>query len=131
MPSITLKCPFKQNKRVFSSTELLELYFYGIKLVSQDGKVISDQMFAFYIDSATEEMEKALDIKITPQIIEEQFDFQIDDWRSWGYARVTYPARKVYSLNGFIGDTKQIEYPKELQKLKNILVFLFLSFIFR
>jgi hypothetical protein len=96
-----------------SAAEMLETYFYGIKLTAQDGKVISDQMLDFYLDAATEEVEKVLDIKIIPQIIEEDKDFWLQDWKAWGYIRLTYPIKEAYSLKGFINDVKQIEYPSE------------------
>lgn len=113
MGSITLKCPFKQNEIIMSPEEMLEIYFYGIKLVAQDGKVISNEMMRFYMTSATEEVENMLDIKLIPQVIEESQDFWLDEWASWGYIKVSYPIKKAHKLSGFINDVKQIEYPTE------------------
>ena len=113
MASITLSCPYYQNKRVMSADELLETYFYGISLTSQDGKVISAQMMEFYIDAATEETENSLDIKIMPQIISESNDFWYDDYRAWGYSRWQYPIKAAFALTGFLGDVEQIVYPSE------------------
>jgi len=113
MPSLTLKCPYKQNELIMSPTELLETYFYGIKITDNDGKSMSDQMLKFYIQSATLEVEQALDLKIIPQIIQEDQDFWLQDYKSWGYVKFTYPIRKAFSLQGFINDVKQISYPTE------------------
>lgn len=113
MPSLTLKCPYGQNELVMSPTELLETYFYGIKIQDNDGKALSDTMIKFYIQAATEEVEQALDLKIIPQMIEEDQDFWLQDWKAWGFLKLTYPVRKPYKLQGFINDVKQIDYPPE------------------
>jgi hypothetical protein len=118
MASLTLSCPYYQNKRVISAVEMLELYFYGISLTDQDGKVISTQMMEFYLDAATEEIEKELQIKIMPTIVMENSDFVYDDYRSWGYTRWTYPVKEAYALVGFIGDVEQITYPAEWISIK-------------
>ena len=113
MPSLTLKCTYRQNELVMSPTELLETYFYGIKITDNDGKAMSDSMLRFYIQSATEEVEKALDLKILPQVIKEDQDFWLQDWKAWGYIRFTYPVKKAFKLDGFINDVIQITYPTE------------------
>jgi hypothetical protein len=96
-----------------SPEEMLETYFYGIKLTAQDGKVISNEMMRFYMISATEEVENMLDIKLLPQIIDEQHDFWLDEWKAWGYIKVSFPIKKAQKLTGFINDIKQIDYPSE------------------
>jgi len=112
MPSITLKCPYGQNEMVMSPTEMLETYFYGID-ICKNGKVISNEMMKMYLQAATEEVEKALDIKIVPQIVAEDQDFWLNDWKAWGYIKMTYPIRKAHELKGFINDVQQIVYPQE------------------
>lgn len=113
MPSITLRCPYKQNELVMSPEEMLETYFYGIKIESEDGKRISQDMLKFYLQSATEEVEKHLSIKLIPQVIDEDKDFWLNDWQQWGYVRLAYPVKKAFLLEGFINDIRQITYPAE------------------
>lgn len=110
MPSVTLQCPYGQNEMVMSPTEMLETYFYGID-ICKDGKVISDEMMKFYLDSAQQEVERSLDIKLVPQIIAETQDFWLNDFKAWGYIRMTYPVKKAMKLDGFINDVQQIDYP--------------------
>lgn len=109
MPSITLKCPYGQNEMVMSPTEMLEAYFYGIDICDS----LPDETLKFYLDSAQQEVEKSLDLKIIPQIISESQDFWRNDWRAWGFVRMTYPVKKVNKLKGFINDVQQIDYPQE------------------
>lgn len=112
MPSITLKCPYGQNELIMSPAEMLETYFYGID-ICKDGKIISNEMMTMYLKSATEEVERSLDIKILPQIIHESHDFWLNDWKAWGYIPLTYPAKKAFDLEGYISDVQQIKYPTE------------------
>ena len=101
-----------------SPTEMLETYFYGIKLTAQDGKIISEEMMKFYLQAALEEVENSLDIKMIPQIISEDKDFQFNDYMAWGYMVMTYPIVEGFKLEGYINDVIQIEYPKEWLSVK-------------
>jgi len=112
MPRLTLTCRYTQSKLVMSPTEMIETYFYGID-ICKDGQVISEEMMEMFIESATEEVEKSLGIKIIPQVIEEDQDFWFNDWSHWGYTKMTYPVRVAHKLEGFINDVQQIEYPPE------------------
>jgi len=114
MPSLQFDILFKKNEGlILSPFELLELYFYGIKIESEDGTEISNQVLATYIEGAQREIEKYLNIKLVPQIIEEDKDFYREDFRTFNYLRTTYPVVKPISLFGFFADIKQIEYPPE------------------
>ena len=112
MPQITLTSQFNQLKSIMSPVELLETYFYGID-ICKTGQVMSNEMLVMYIQSATEEVEKSLGIKLIPEVVEESLDFWLDDWRAWGYIKTTYPIKRPLELKGFINDVQQIQYPVE------------------
>ena len=113
MPSITLQCPYSQNELTVSPDEVLETYFFGIKLIGKDGQTLSNQVIRNFIQVATEDVEDLLSIKVLPQIVSEDKDFWLDEWTAWGYIRVAYPVKKPYDLKGYINDVVQITYPQE------------------
>lgn len=114
MPTLQIKFPYKKNSQlVLSSQELQELYFYGINLADRNGNKLPSSTIEQFILSAQEETEKWLGIKLQKQIITEQKDWFRSDWQNWGYIRTTYPVVEAISLNGLIGDIRQITYPKE------------------
>ena len=112
MPSLTLRAPYKRNQGVMSPSEMIETYFFGISLCDADGNKISSDVLQLYLESATEEIENYLDIKIQKQIIEEDLGFWLYDWKNWGYIRTSYPVVKPQLIEGFINDVRQITYPQ-------------------
>lgn len=114
MPGLVFTTKFKKNDGlVISPDELLEKYFYGIKIADSTGATLSPKIIKQFIEAAQSEVEKWLNIKMVRQIIREDKDFQRNDWYAWGYIRTTYPVVEAMSLDGYIGETKQISYPKE------------------
>jgi hypothetical protein len=114
MGNLTFTTKFiKNDGLVMSPKELIEMYFFGIKMVDTSGNVISQQVIKNFIRSSQEEVEKWLNIKIQRQIIREKKDFYRNDWYAFGYLRTTYPVVSASKLDGYIGETKQISYPKE------------------
>lgn len=114
MPTLTYKIPSKKNSGlVMSPAELLEIYFFGIDFGTEDGKQISQETIEFYIRSAQEEIENHLNLKLVMQIIDEKLDFTRDDFRHWGFLRLSYPVTEIHQLDGKIGEVRQIQYPKE------------------
>lgn len=114
MPQVEYNIVYGKNSDlVISPAELLELYFFGIKIDQQQGVDFSNETLRFYIDAAQQELENYLTIKLKRQIIEEKKDFYRKDFENWSYLRVTYPVVDVKSLKGFISDNQQIEYPEE------------------
>lgn len=114
MPGLIFNTKFKKNDGVIlSPEELIDLYFLGVKLIDINGNELSKDTIKKFILSAQQEIEKWLNIKLQRQIIKENKDFYRSDWYEWGYIRTTYPCVKANSLEGFIGETKQITYPKE------------------
>ena len=114
MPQVNYQLTYKKNEDlVLSPQDLLQTYFFGIKIEEQDGVSFSDDTLRFYIRAAQEEIENYLILKLKRQVIEEQKDFYRQDFENWSYLRMTYPVVDVKSLNGFISDIQQIEYPEE------------------
>jgi hypothetical protein len=114
MGSLIFTTKFNKNDGlVISPKELIEMYFFGIKMVDTQGNVISQHVIKKFIRASQEEVEKWLNIKLQRQIVREVKDYFRSDWYAWGYVRTTYPAVEVRVLDGFIGETKQISYPKE------------------
>lgn len=114
MPTLQIKFPYKKNSAlVISAEELQELYFYGINLADRNNNKIPSSTIEQFILAAQEETEKWLGIKLQKQIITENKDWYRSDWQNWGYIRTTYPVVEPLSLDGLVGDIRQIQYPKE------------------
>jgi len=114
MPQLIFNTKFKKNEGlVISPQELLDLYFYGIPIREPNGGVMPMSTIKQFILAAQDEVEKWLGIKLIRQTIREEKDFQRNDYYSWGYIRTTYPCVEPIALDGYIGLTKQISYPKE------------------
>lgn len=114
MGQLTFTAKFHKNSGlILNPQELLDLYFYGVAIIEPSGTKMPMSTIEHYIRSSQEQVEKWLGIKFQKQIIKEQKDFDRNDWYNWGYIRTTYPAVKALSLEGFIGETKQITYPAE------------------
>ena len=103
----------KESGLVINAQELLDLYFYGIQIKEPNGTSMPISTINTFIKSAQDEIEKWLGIKLIRQVVREQKDFFRNDWYQWGYIRTTYPCVKPLALDGYIGETKQISYPKE------------------
>lgn len=111
-----LSLDIKYNKNsglVLSSSELQALYLYGIRIQDRSGKDLPEETFNFFIASAQAEIEKYLGIKLIKQIYTESLDFYVDEFKSFGFIQTTYPVVKPFSLTGYLGQVKQIEYPKQ------------------
>ena len=113
MPEITLINPIKKNtSTVVNVKQFKQLYLYGLPL-EKDGVVLSDSFFEHYLNVAIEQIESLLNLKLTQQIIEEEKDFRYDDWINWSYVKASYPVVCPISLDGFLGTTKQVSYPRQ------------------
>jgi len=114
MGSLVFNISYKKNSGlILSAAELLELYFFGININDKNGGEISADTIDSFIAAAQDEIEKYLNIKFQKQIIQEDRDFFMDDFKAWGYIRVSYPAVKAFALNGYINTVRQIQYPPE------------------
>ena len=108
----------KRGRSILSPSELKDLYFFGVPLIDQQGNVMSDQTISTYIQSAQEEIEHYLDIKLNKQIFKENLDFSRSDWMQWGFLRTTYPVNEVFTLNGFVNKVQQVQVPNEWLSIK-------------
>lgn len=113
MPTIQYRILANKNDGLpISPSELVSQYFFGISLKSKD-KVMSDADIAFHIKAATQELEGYLNCKMVPQVISEKLDYNLNDYRSWGFIPTSYPVRCIHSLSGFLGKVEQVTFPKE------------------
>lgn len=113
MPQITLSAKYSRNiYNPFSSQDLKDKFLTGIS-TDINGQKISDETIDFYISSAIEQLESYLGLKLSRQIFFETRDYYIDDWANWGFIKATYPVQAAISLDGYLGQSKQISYPKE------------------
>lgn len=114
MGAINFEISYKEDRgSIITPSELLDLYFYGIPIVDKLGNKLSTNTIQTYINAAQEEVEKFLGIKLAKQIIAEDRDFNLEDWRQWGYLRTSFPVSKVFELKGFINTVQQMDIPKE------------------
>lgn len=114
MPSITYisKCE-KNTGLVISPEELLALYFYGIDIQSKDGSDMSNETIRFYIESAQQEIEKHLSIKLNPTFINETEDYTRADYTDgFPFTKVTYPVNNVFAYVGSVNGVDQVKYPR-------------------
>lgn len=115
MPSITLTIKYQKNSgQVISSEELLDLYFYGIKIQSKDGSTFPKETIDFHIKAAQNELEEYLKIKLNPQLFEENVSYYRDDYK-WNYPiiKTRYPVNDPLSVIGMFNRVEQITYPPE------------------
>jgi len=101
----------KNEGLTISPSSLLEQYFHGISITTKDGRSIPEETIKQKILAAQEMVENVLNVKMTRQIYSENRDFHKDEYHNWGFMQVTYPVRSVLEMSGFIGTTKQTEFP--------------------
>lgn len=98
---------------VLSPSELKSLYLYGIKVQEKNGTEMSDQTIETYIRSAQKQVEGYLNLKLNKQVIEERLTFNREDFMNYNYLQTSYPVKKPYRIQGWLAQTKQVEYPEE------------------
>ena len=110
---------FKVRKDlIFSPRELLDIYFHGINIPTDDRAKLSDRALLFYLESAQTWIENTLSVKLTPQEYEENVTFYSHEWRQWGRVGTTFQVREALAMEGFVGSLSQIEYPVEWLSVK-------------
>ena len=62
--------------------------------------------------AAQSQIEKYLTIKIPKQAYEESKTYYRNEFQSTGCLQTTYPVKTPYKCDGYIGDLRQISYPK-------------------
>jgi hypothetical protein len=114
MPVESLDFSYKtKSDLVLSVADLKSKYFFGIPIVTPDGSLMPDEDIEYYIRAAQTELETTLDIKLRKQVVTETKDFLMEHYKNWGYIKATYPVSCINSITGFIGTTRQVEYPEE------------------
>lgn len=116
MPTITFQTVNQLNfKNVLSTQEFKERFLAGLPLPDS----ITDETLSFFIDSAQNELENTIHIKLLKQTIKENKDFYRDDWIQWGYVKTTYPIHCVTSMKGMLGGVKQVDFAKDWLSIRN------------
>lgn len=98
----------KDLSAVVSPNDLKRRYLAGLPLPDS----ITDETLGFFIESATSELENYLSLKFNKTIIQEDKDFDRESWIQWNYIKASYPVVCPISILGWLGKTKQAEYPK-------------------
>lgn len=112
MPILTFQIQTPKNtSALLSPQDLRERYLFGLP-TEKNGQSIPESTYEFYLDAAQQLIESMLGLRLNREVITETRDFINDDWVKWGYIRVSYPVAKAYSLEGYLGTTKQVTYPK-------------------
>lgn len=114
MPRVELKVKVTTDARVLiSPQEFFAKYSFGISPGTQDGATWDDSYIASIIRDAQRMIEDHLDTRIPLQCIEETFDYNREDYQSWGYTPTTFPVRKGFQMEARINDSPQIIIPSE------------------
>ncbi|MGL5076271.1 MAG: hypothetical protein ACRDBG_10630, partial [Waterburya sp.] len=79
-------------------------------ILEKNGKTID---LHEYVANAQLFVESMFDILLARQVVSHSSDYHFSDWQSWGFVRTKYPVQDCVSLSGYLGNTKQIEYPVE------------------
>jgi len=110
--------------RVSSTTEmtindltpswLIKTYFFGIPLTDPRGNILPNDVISFYIGRAIDEMEAHLHIRMKIQEVDEQHDFQYENWLRYVYIRAwNVPIIEIKSAKLMIGNLKVAEIPRD------------------
>ncbi len=119
MPSVTLKINYTKNEGLLiSPSDLVELYLTGIPLCYPNGGSISDETIKQKILAAQQELEDYLSLKFNRQIVEENQDFNVNEFKQWGYIKTVFPINTPISLEGKINEIRQVMYPAEWLSVK-------------
>ena len=114
MSQINFNTTFGKNEGlIMSPSSLLEKYFHGISICTKDGKRIPEDTIKQKILAAQRMVETSMSIKLQRTVVSETRDFLKQEYDYWGFMQVTYPVAQVLELTGFLGLTKQTEYPLE------------------
>lgn len=103
----------KNSNLVVSVEEFKKRWLFGIPIKDQEGNLMDSNTIKHFLRAAQEEVERYFNIKLKKQIIEEDKDFNRDEYSNWGFIRTTYPVNEGIKLEGFISNEQQITYPKE------------------
>lgn len=118
--SFKLQIDFSKNDGlILSPSNLVSMYMPGIPLCYPGGGSISSKTIEQKIRTATKQIENFLSIKIQKQMIEENHDFNKQEFSQWGYIKTNYPIVFAEKLEGRINNISQIKYPKSWLSIKS------------
>lgn len=118
MPQINLISKFKINAdEIFSTEEIKSKYLFGLDL-QRYGVQMNEEVYSNAIESAKQQVEEFLQIKLIKQIYQEKKSFHADDWRNWGYIQTQFPVSCPLEITGFIGTVRQVTYPRNWLSIK-------------
>lgn len=121
MPTVSFNIEYGKNDGlVLSPSNLLNLYMPGIPMCYPNGGRISQNLIRQKILSAQKSLENMLSIKLNKQIIEEEQDYNKQEFTSWGYIRTIYPINAPKQLEGRINNITQITYPASWLSVKDV-----------
>lgn len=111
MPQLRIESSFFVNTTLcISPSEIRELYFSGISLTSASGQPITDNQINFFIETAQQELENELSIKIIRRVVSEQKTLHREDFRKTGLIKTSHPIVKVLSLEIKVSSSKIGEF---------------------
>lgn len=109
MPSLSFSVIIGINLGVsLTVQDIKNRYLSGIPLPES----ITEEQLNFFLQSSISDLENFLGVKVFKTIIKEDRDFFMDDWRQWGFIKTTYPVFCPIKLEGYLGNVKQISYPR-------------------
>jgi len=110
---ITLQSSFGVNTtQVMSAQDLLMQYLPGVELKDRNGNTIPETTITTHLERTLVYLENYLGIKLRKQIIEEDKDFNRDDFMNYQYVKTSYPVVFAIQMDGHIGNVAQVKYPQ-------------------
>lgn len=120
MPTLRLNIEFSKNEGlVMSPSDLHNLYLAGIPLCYPSGARVSMDLLRQKIVASQKMIENFLSIKINKQQIIEEQDFNLQEFKSWGYVKTVFPIVEPLKIEGRINNVTQINYPKSWMCVKD------------
>jgi hypothetical protein len=115
MPTLTLLSEFSEGELVFSAENIKSNYLYGVPLVDpKTGVKLENKTIEFYVRSATQEVERYLQIYLNKKEITETLDYvTFDYYAQYNPLKLNYPILKINSLKGNLGNTELLEIPQQ------------------
>lgn len=112
---LTLSIKYKKNTGLmFSPTEIMALYLYGIEISSTNGAKFSDEAYEYYVREAQKTVENWFSIKIIRQLITESSSYYWDSYcEQFPIITTKYIVERPLSLVGLLKKIEQVRYPVE------------------
>jgi len=96
----------------FSVEELKQNYLFGLDLSNSSGNPFPEGLFYHHLNSAIAYASSLLDIVITPQDFQEDYDYYADDFTNWGFMRLfKKPAISVSNIEILFADNAITSIP--------------------